>query len=118
MSYPKAIDEALAELEKHRERIMGFLDAARVAEKAITAFPAMNLSASIGYSAHTMQGVLIFCDVTDMRDVIPLLRWLAQEGYPKKGEPSDYPEIKRGCWNCGVIQVGAFLPYTDGAKCS
>lgn len=117
--YPEMIQEAFDEIQDSRMKVFGLIEAARVAEEAEETFKDQikGFRLSAGWHMGTLQGILIFCDVNDMAEVTPLLQWLAKKGYPKKGKPEDYPEIKRRTWECGKINISAFLPYSGGSKC-
>ncbi len=105
------IDKALEELEENRKKILAWTNDAKIGEEAVKMFEGVipELRVSIGWNSGSLNGVLIFADVDDLKDMIPLLKWLQTKGYKPKAKPDDYPEIGRRLYNYGSIQVGAFL---------
>lgn len=117
--YPDVIETALNEMQILRMKVFDLIEAARVAEKIGDEFKETirNFRLSYGVDMIRLQGILVQIDVNDMKEVIPILKYLAKNGYPKKGEPEDYPEIRRRTWDCGQIKVSAFLPWGEKSKC-
>jgi len=113
------IKNALAALDKKRERILGWEDAVEVVELCAKAFPDLLPAVSLGYTAMSIQGVLLHVYVKDMeKNIAPVLRFLGRAGYPKKGKPEDYAEFKRRTWTCdGDVKVLAFLRGEDDDVC-
>ncbi len=113
------IKDALAVLDKKRERILGYSEILKTVELCAEQFPGLLPTISIGWEGFSIQGVLLHIYVHDMeKDVAPVLRFLARVGHPKRGVPEDYALIKRRMWTCeGDVTVCAFLTDDENDTC-
>lgn len=112
-SLPWPIRKEIAKLIKTREKILEYTEACRVGMEAKEKFEIIQ-SVSIGHEALMVQGVLLHCYVDSIKEIRPLLTWLAQRGYRQTTKPSDYEELNRRTWHCGHIQV---LTFFQGQTC-
>lgn len=85
MSYePEFMVTAMKRLDEQRERLSSWWPTAHAAVRSIEKLGSEPLKwrASVGYEFGSLQGVLLMADdVTDLRQVVPLLRELRREGW-------------------------------------
>ena len=113
------IEQAVKHFDKKREQVLGWADAVETVEVCAKAFPELLPTISLGYTNMSLQGILLHLHVADMeKDMVPVLRFLARAGYPKRGAPVDYAEIGRRTWSCdGDIQVLVFIRDDENTVC-
>ena len=108
MSVPECIQKEVDRLDFHREKVLGWVDEAIVAEEAEEKFDFIS-AVTVGSGVHSLNGVLIHCNLKKPEDIAELLRWLGTKGYRQKGKPDDFAELKRRTWNLGNLQVMGFF---------
>ena len=110
--YPATIMRALKELDWERDKILGMVAAATVAETVIA-----ELGMTGEVSAHTHRGGCHIL-INDPKEgiVADMLKRLAAKGYRQKCDPRDCPDSKARVWNCGLIGITAYF-HGAGATC-
>jgi hypothetical protein len=112
-TYEKALDD-LAEKRKKIDDLKPHLERL---ESLIPVFPDIALYVNYGIDVNSVQGALLYVnELDDMREVVPVLKAVRALGYKSKGF-EDYPELKRRKFDCGDVQVLAFLKWEGGTKC-
>lgn len=127
--------EVLAEIDKKRKMVEEMEPEVIIVREAIPELMDMvsghdggcsaKVRGSLGYEFSTLHGVLLHCDIKDVAEVAPVLRWFGKRGYSQNGgEPEDYGEagrrsycLKNGDDKKRTIRVNFFFPSTPGAKC-
>ena len=108
VTVPECIQKEVDRIDSHREKILGWCDDAIVAEEAKEKFDFIS-SVTVGSGVHSLNGVLLHCNLEKPEDIVELLRWLGAKGYSQQAKPDDYADLKRRTWNLGNIQVMGFF---------
>lgn len=124
---PAPIQKELQKLDEARERLLQQVPHVRVAERILTEHRQSTKDyVCVGVaSPGSLGGTLILLHVNHWRQVAPVLRALAKEGYHVWGKPEDFFEITARTWKChrktpepaGRITLRAFVPSDGSGEC-
>jgi len=127
--------DTLAEIDKKRKTVEEMEPEAVVVREAIPELMDLvsgheggclgKVRGSVGYEVGTLHGILLHCDIKDVAEIAPVLRWFGKRGYSQNGgEPEDYGIAGRRSYclktaddKKRTIRVNFFFPSTPDAKC-
>ena len=110
------ISEALEELEKHRQRLIGWWEHQAVANSLMAKFKEDVTYVSVGYQLGEVNGILIHIKGKNLKQLQPMFKFLGNHGYLHKGKPDFYKELHRVIWDFGDIKMLVF--FNDESKSS
>lgn len=113
---PDCLRRALEDHDAQRKRLMTLIPAIRVAEE-ILARHRISEDDNVSILINIAVSVDITMHVNHWRDVVPILRDLAECGYRQRTEPGSYFDENMRCWYCGRIMVFAYLASGETALC-
>jgi hypothetical protein len=127
---PKSIQHALEMLDRKKEDILSFVDAAKKAEEVFAefkdSFPVdseyLTNSVLVSNESGCIRGVSIHIYTDDFKKLLPVRRKIRQLGFPAP-QTEDYPELQRRSWIYGNpdngkgVRLCGHLPFAENSMC-
>lgn len=119
-SYPKCMVDAIEDLRKRIAAIRSWVGDVRLYETMIEHFKDLPGLISCQLLIDRFGADITFC-INDMREMIPVRRWLREHGHPAP-TVTDYPEARQRLFSYyptghASLYLRAQLSYEDGAIC-
>lgn len=115
---PKCIQDELTKLDEKRAKVLTMTEAVQAADRILEEHRISKEDrVGVGVDYGQLQGVFLFLYVKHWREVVPVLRALADAGFRQSKEPEDYFELHARTWTCGDIILRAFLPWDNSGAC-
>ncbi len=113
------IDEAIAELEEHRKKVLSWWTAESVALSCKSKFSQIDsVSCRLPEKYGNWYGIFIHVrQVKSMDDLKGIFNFLGRHGYLHTGKPDIFEEIHRVSWNFGDIKLLAFFTEDESSNC-